>query len=95
MDAKVVRTPMEREQVDAGVEVPFHGARLRVARPEDTVAYKLKFGTEQDVKDARSILARQAGRLDERRLGDFAQRLGVAKELERLRDEVERAQRAE
>lgn len=89
VDAKIARTPLEREQVDAAAEVRFHGAMLRVARAEDVIAFKLKFGSEQDLKDARSILARQAGRLDEGRLLRLADRLGVQKELERLRAETD------
>lgn len=86
VDAKITRTPQERAQIADAVEVPFHGDRLRVVRAEDTIAYKLLYGTDQDVKDARGILVRQEGRLDAARLEAQAARLGV---LARLRD-VER-----
>lgn len=83
VDAKLARSSNERAQIADAIDVPFHGDHLRVARAEDTIAYKLSYGTDQDVKDARSILVRQQGRLDAARLEAFAARLGV---LPRLRD---------
>lgn len=59
LDLKICRGILEDEQVLAAVEIVLGGGRLCVARPEDTVAFKLKFGTPQDLADARGILARQ------------------------------------
>lgn len=90
VDVKVARTAAEVEQVASARVVSFHGGELSFARPEDTLAYKLSFGTDQDVKDARSILALQAGRLDEARLAAIARRLGVTEALRRAQDAVAR-----
>ena len=88
VDVKLAFTQDERAQVLDARRVPFGGGGLTIARPEDTIAYKLKFGSPQDLADARSILVRQEGRLDLARLESFASRLGVAAEWERLRSEV-------
>lgn len=89
VDAKLARTPEEREEVLRAETVTLASGTLRVVPPEETVAFKLAYGTPLDVQDARSILVRRAGRLDEDRLRDLARRLGVTESLERLRAEVE------
>ncbi|HLE96527.1 MAG TPA: nucleotidyl transferase AbiEii/AbiGii toxin family protein [Candidatus Thermoplasmatota archaeon] len=88
VDVKIAFREDERRQVADAVDVPFRGAALRVARPEDTVAFKLLYGTPQDLADARSILVRQVKRLDEARLRGLARRLGVEEALERALDEA-------
>lgn len=91
VDAKLCKTESERDQVKHAAEVPFHGARLRIARAEETVVYKLLYGTPQDVADAASILARQAGKLDDTRMMALAIKLGVAPALRDLDAKVRRA----
>lgn len=84
VDVKLAVTEAEREQVREAVEVPFRDGLLRVARPEETVAFKLSFASPKDLQDARSILLRQAGRLDMARLRDLARRLGVGAKLDQV-----------
>lgn len=91
VDAKLCRTPGERDQVRDASEVPFHGSRLRFARPEDTVVYKLLYGSPQDLADAATILARQGSSLDEARMMALALKLGVAPALRELEAKVQRA----
>lgn len=84
LDCKLVSTAEERQQVRDALEVRLPRGPVHVARPEDTVAYKLLFGSPQDLADARSIVERQAGKLDPGRLRALAHRLGVAEEVEVL-----------
>lgn len=88
VDIKLAATQEERTQAREALQIELEGGSLRLARAEETVAFKLKFGSPQDVLDAKSILARQGSNIDWARLGRFAERLGVAKELHRLRREV-------
>lgn len=88
VDVKLALSPEERAEVEAAVVVPFEGGDLRIAPPEEVVAWKLKFGSPQDLLDARSILVRQGDDLDVDRLVLLAGRLGVEKALERLMAEV-------
>ena len=83
VDCKIARGE-ESAEVDRAVEVAYEGERLRLVAPEETIAFKLKFGSPQDVQDARSILVRQEGRLDLARLRDLARRLGVEKALDEM-----------
>lgn len=85
VDIAFARRPEEVEEVARGTDLQLPGGRVRVVGPEDTVAFKLRFGSEQDLKDARSILVRQDGRLDEERLQAVAQRLGVSGALAEMR----------
>ncbi|HLE47174.1 MAG TPA: hypothetical protein VI818_02665 [Candidatus Thermoplasmatota archaeon] len=88
VDVKVARTVPEVLQVSSGVSVEFEEGILHVASPEDTVAYKLLFGSPQDIADARSILVRQQARLDWATMLKTCVRLGVAKKLEGVLFEV-------
>lgn len=89
VDVKLAFTQDEREQVQTAARVAYHDGGLSVARAEDTVAYKLSFGSPQDVADARGILARQEGRLDLARLRRVAGRLGVLSRLDQLLSELQ------
>lgn len=89
VDVKIAASDEERAEIEDAVDVEFEGGRLRIVRAEETVAFKLKFGSEQDLADARSILARREGKLDVKRLEALAQRLGVQDRLRRIRRDVE------
>lgn len=89
VDVKIALTPEEREEVADGQEVAFGGARLRIVGPEDTIAYKLLFGSPQDLADARSILVRQGHRIDRARLEAPCARLDVTGRLGALDRAIE------
>lgn len=89
VDVKPALGDLERDEVDRAEEVRFEGAHLRFAPPEETIAFKLHFGSPRDLEDARSVLARQRERIDEDRLTELARRLGVEDELAALRAEVD------
>ena len=61
-----------------------------VASPEDTIANKLLFGSEQDVKDVEGIYARQFENLDMAYLEERCKRLGVYDEFLTMKKRVER-----
>src|SRR5581483_5417317 len=54
VDCKMVKSDLERGEVARARIVPFDGGKLVVIAPEETIAFKLKFGSPQDVQDARS-----------------------------------------
>lgn len=84
VDARPIRTETEAEQVRSAIGIDFKGQRIQVARPEETIAFKLSYGSEQDLQDARSILIRQDTRLDMARLRELVARLGVERALDDL-----------
>jgi hypothetical protein len=47
---------LEKETFSRAIDVPFHGASLRIAGLEDFVAMKLFAGGPQDIDDARRVL---------------------------------------
>lgn len=91
VDVKPALEDLEREEIQRAVEVDFGGSMLRFAPPEETLAFKLHFGSPRDREDARSILARQHGTMDVDRLRSLADRLDVADELSAMVAEVEDA----
>lgn len=91
VDAKLAKTPTERRQIAEASEIPFRDGLLRVVRPEETIAFKLSFGSPKDIQDAKSILMRARERLDRERLLAFASQLGVTEKLRAVEAEIERA----
>lgn len=88
VDVKPARTPDETDELGNARLVHVDGAPLRIAAPEETIAFKLAFGNPQDIQDARSILVRQAGALDTTRLEQVAARLGIRPALDQMRSET-------
>lgn len=87
VDVKLATTAPEMEELKDSVEITFSDGAVAVPQPEEVVAFKLSYGSPQDLQDARSILARQAERLDRARLRALARRLDVEDALdEALRD---------
>ena len=82
VDIKIAATPEELAEISGARDIDFAPGRLRVVRPEDTIAFKLLFGSLQDLADARSILVRQKERLDLAALRVLCKRLKVLAALE-------------
>lgn len=70
-------------------EVEYDGITMYVASPEDTIANKLYYGSEQDIEDAESVYVRQEGDLDMEYLEERCQSLGVMNELKEMKKEIE------
>jgi len=88
IDLKLAITDEEREEIRSARIVALGGHRVVVPRPEEVVAFKILYGTPQDLQDARSILIRQAGLIDVERMRGIAKRLGVLDALVEIMDEV-------
>lgn len=84
MESKLAITPLEKAQFREARAITISSGTLRIARPEDTIAFKVKFGSPRDLQDAVSILHPQRGQLDEQRLLAFALQPGVADQLHEL-----------
>ncbi|MDI6885988.1 MAG: hypothetical protein QMD22_06540 [archaeon] len=61
-----------------------------VASPEDMIANKLLFGSEQDIKDAEGIYVRQFDNLDMGYLAERCKKLDVFEEFSAMKRRVER-----
>lgn len=70
-------------------KIKIDGVTCYIASPEDTIASKLLFGSEQDIKDAEGICARQSGKLNTNYLGSRCKNLGVYKEFLVMKKRVE------
>lgn len=90
VDIKLAQNAAERAEIDEAHEVELAGVRIHVVSPEDTIAFKLAFGTEQDRQDARSIIWRLGARIDQGRLTRTAIRLDVREQLDALWEEATR-----
>lgn len=90
IELHLAKSEDEKSEIDSAIEVPLNGSKLRIAPPEETIAFKLKSGTAIDAEEARSVLARQAGHLDIARLRASAARLGVERALDAALDAVAR-----
>ncbi|MHB8604473.1 MAG: hypothetical protein ACYDCK_04390 [Thermoplasmatota archaeon] len=89
VDVKPASDPRALRTVRGGVSVELAGARVRVASPEDTIANKLAFGSEQDVADADSIYLRNRERLDIPHIDALCLDLGVTPAWRDLRNRLD------
>nr|QNO52115.1 hypothetical protein GAKKPHMA_00021 [Methanosarcinales archaeon ANME-1 ERB6] len=90
LDIKGIYGENDRITLERRKEVSLADFEFYVASPEDTIANKLLFGSEQDVKDAEGIYARQFDDLDMAYLEKRCKRLGVYEEVLTMKKRVER-----
>lgn len=84
VDLAPAKRPAAKDAIRHLVRVRWRGIMLPIADPEHTIVMKLVYGSDQDVEDALGILVRQRGRLDVRRMREFADGHGVADALRDL-----------
>lgn len=89
LDVKGVYEPKERVTLQNRNKIEYEGMDFYVASPEDTIANKLYYGSEQDVEDAESVFVRQGEELDREYLEERCEALGVEEELREMEREVE------
>lgn len=88
LDLSPATKPAARATIRQALRVRWRGTTLPIANPEHTIVMKLVYGSDQDLEDALGILVRQKGRIDLRRMREFARKEGV---LVALRDLEKRA----
>ncbi len=89
LDIKGVYGEEERITLRNRKKVEYDGITMYVASPEDTIANKLYYGSEQDIEDAESIYVRQEDELDLEYLEERCEALGVKEELKEMEKEIE------
>lgn len=89
LDVKGIYKEFDRETLKRKRHFNYKGAKLYLASPEDTIASKLLFGSEQDIKDVEGIYVRQKGKLNMDYLGSRCKNLGVYKEFLKMKKKVE------
>lgn len=88
IDTKGAYEEAARETLASRKPILVEGVKTYLASPEDTIANKLLYGSEQDLRDAEGILARQSGKLDFDRLRKLCRKLGVTGELSNLEKRI-------
>ncbi len=89
LDIKGIYEPKEKMTLKNRNKIKYKGIEMWVASPEDTIANKLYYGSEQDIEDAESVFVRQQKNLDQDYLEERCETLGVLEELEEMKREVE------
>ncbi|WP_309492711.1 hypothetical protein [Candidatus Hecatella orcuttiae] len=84
LDVKVLQPG---EGLGRTVEAVVDGRPMRLTAPEELVALKLRLGSDLDLEDARSIVARQGSRLDVQYLLRKAEEQGVREKAVKLLEE--------
>lgn len=90
LDIKGIYGENDRITLERRRKVNLADFEFYVASPEDTFANKLLFGSEQDVKDAEGIYARQFENLDMAYLEKRCKRLDVFEDFSAMKRRVER-----
>lgn len=89
VDLRPASSDIDQQTIQEARTVEVEGRTIAIAGPEETIAHKLLYASEQDLADAETIYARQAGDLDRDRLDSLCSDLGVREELQQLRERVD------
>lgn len=95
VDAKGLYSDADRQTFSRRKRIRVGGVSCHLSSPEDLIAHKLLFGSEQDIRDAEAIYARQKDRLDMAYLRRKCRKLGVSGELKALKDRVDELLKAQ
>ncbi len=90
IDVEGVYGKREIESIERRIGIEIDGMKIYVASPEDVIANKLLFGSEQDMRDAESIYVRQKGKIDADYLEKRCMELGVHKEYKEMIERVKK-----
>ncbi|MDI6606664.1 MAG: hypothetical protein QME65_05950 [Candidatus Omnitrophota bacterium] len=90
LDIKGVYTDFDQSTMDRRMAIDYFGTPLYIQTPEDAIISKLLFGSAQDIRDARSIAVRQAGRLDMNYVKKMCKKLKIAQTLLKLTKGIEK-----
>lgn len=90
LDIKGVYNDMDRQTFERRIAFEHRSTKIYLASPEDTIANKLVFGSEQDIKDAEGIYARQLESLDMEYLEEICRDMGVYGDFIKMKEMVER-----
>ncbi len=88
IDAKGCYTEKEKRSLGTKKAAKLWDKKIYIASPEDIIANKLVFKSEQDIKDAEGILVRQREKLDRKYLEEICKEMGVHEDLEKLKIRV-------
>lgn len=93
VDIMPAHSPGHRATLQGRRGLDVAGVRCFFASPEDTIANKLRFGSEQDLRDAAGIYARQREKLDMKLVEERCLSLEVWNDFLALKERVDRAVR--
>ncbi len=88
LDIKGVYDQKDKVTLKNRKKIEFEGITMYVASPEDTIANKLYYGSEQDIEDAEGIYVRQEDELDYGYLEERCEALEVMDELRDMEKEI-------
>ncbi|MDO8339959.1 MAG: hypothetical protein Q7T16_04855 [Candidatus Burarchaeum sp.] len=85
IELKFAKTEIDAFSIAHRIKVSVNSNKLFIAPLEPQICYKLYMGSEKDVEDALYLYDLFKKRLNESHLRNFAKRLGVEKELQRMK----------
>ncbi|HEC88746.1 MAG TPA: hypothetical protein ENI52_05470 [Thermoplasmata archaeon] len=84
IDVKGAYSKREKESLKTKKDVKIDDFVIYISSPEDTIANKLLYGSEQDIKDAESIYIRQKEKIDFSYLEKRCKELDVYEEYKEM-----------
>ncbi len=88
VDIKGIYNECDRRTMNNKKKIEFEGITMFVASPEDTIAHKLLYGSEQDLSDAEGIYVRQLKTLDHAYLMDVCKKMRVQDDLQKMQNDL-------
>ncbi len=88
IDLKGVYSKNDRRTMNNRKKIEFEGIPMFIASPEDTIAHKLLYGSEQDINDAEGIYIRQLKRLNISYLKKICKEMNVEEDLDKMQKKL-------
>ncbi|WXG46958.1 MAG: hypothetical protein WED05_09925 [Candidatus Atabeyarchaeum deiterrae] len=88
IDAKGAYGQRELETLRTKRKILIEETEIYLASPEDMIANKLLSGSEQDIRDAEGMYARQFQHIDMNGLRSAARKLGVSAQLNKMENRI-------
>ena len=89
LDLKGIYLESDKQTLERRMPVKWRGETIYISSPEDLIANKLLFGSEQDIKDAEGIWIRQTEELDNAYLEERCRALEVWSEFLEMKVKIE------
>ncbi len=89
IDIKGIYSELDQESIDMAIDEIFNGVHLKINHPLNTVAFKLKFGSEQDYEDALAVYIKNLEIINREELVKKASKMMIKNELKVFLKEVD------
>ncbi len=88
IDLKGIYSSEDKKSIDMAIDEIYNGIKVKISHPENTILWKAKFGSEQDIEDALAVFVRNRDRICIEQLRRRGQKMGIQDIIEDIINQV-------